>query len=251
MSTSSNTDASELDAVLAHAGWARALAASLVRDPHRADDLVQRTWMAALEHPPGAKAPLKRWLAAVMRNFARQDARSEQRRTTREALGARDEALPPHDEIESQAELQQMLLDAVRALDEPYRSTIWARYYESLPPREIAKRAGVPIKTVKTRLSRGLQELRARFDREHRGDRSAWTAMLLPLAKPPSLAGAAIGALLVNTQLKIACAVVVIIGAAVVWKASSSSEPLEPSSARTIESTSPALAAEPKLAEPV
>lgn len=251
MSTPSKSNAPAFDAVLAHAGWARALAASLVRDPQHADDLVQRTWIAALEHPPGEAASVKRWLAAVMRNFARQDARSEERRAAREVLGARAEALPPHDEVESQAELQRMLLDAVRALDEPYRSTIWARYYEGLPPREIAKRARVPVKTVKTRLSRGLQELRVRFDREHGGDRRAWAALLIPLAKPPSLAGAAIGGLLVNTQLKIATAVVILVGAVAVWKVSSNPQPLAPSAAETVAPASPALADGTRLAEPV
>jgi DNA-directed RNA polymerase specialized sigma24 family protein len=41
----------ELEALLENAAWTRALARSLTRDAHRADDLVQRTFVAALEHP--------------------------------------------------------------------------------------------------------------------------------------------------------------------------------------------------------
>jgi DNA-directed RNA polymerase specialized sigma24 family protein len=37
-----------LEDLLANAGWAKALARQLVRDDASADDLVQRTWVAAL-----------------------------------------------------------------------------------------------------------------------------------------------------------------------------------------------------------
>jgi len=40
----------DVEALLAHAGWIRSLARQLASDPNRADDLVQQTWVAALEH---------------------------------------------------------------------------------------------------------------------------------------------------------------------------------------------------------
>jgi RNA polymerase sigma-70 factor (ECF subfamily) len=224
MSAPTNPD---FDHLLAHAGWARALARNLVRDAHSADDLVQRAWLAAIEHPPEGSTPVRRWLAAVMRNFARQDARAEERRAQRERFGARGES-SPHDALDDEADLQQRLLDAVRALDEPLRSTMWARYYEGLPPRSIAARDGVPVKTVKTRLSRGLAELRARFDREHGGDRRAWIAALLPLAKSPSFSATTLGAILVSTELKIACALVAVAGTIAVWRFSAQPKTIEP-----------------------
>jgi hypothetical protein len=48
----------------------------------------------------------------------------------------------------------------------------------------------VPVDTVKTRLARGLDALRKRFDREHGGDRGAWLAAFAPLAFGP-LSGSA------------------------------------------------------------
>ena len=90
-----------------------------------------------------------------------------------------------HDPIEDAASAQARLLAAVRELSEPSRSTVWARYYEGLAPREIAARDGVRVETVKTRLARGLDALRKHFDREHGGDRSAWIAAFLPLAADP------------------------------------------------------------------
>ena len=60
------------DELLAHAGWLHGLAARLVRDPERAADVVQDTWLVALERPPrGRGAALRRWLGAVARNLAR------------------------------------------------------------------------------------------------------------------------------------------------------------------------------------
>ncbi len=39
-------------ALLRQTGWLRALAGSLVGDPHRAEDIVQDTVLAALQEPP-------------------------------------------------------------------------------------------------------------------------------------------------------------------------------------------------------
>lgn len=75
--TGSGFDAHEL---LQHSAWLHRLARSLAGDVGAADDLVQRTWMAALEHPPGPGVSLRRWLVTVVRNFARQDARAGDRR---------------------------------------------------------------------------------------------------------------------------------------------------------------------------
>ena len=48
--------------------WLRALALRLVRDPHTAEDAVQDTLVTARERGPGARASLRAWLAAVLRN---------------------------------------------------------------------------------------------------------------------------------------------------------------------------------------
>jgi DNA-directed RNA polymerase specialized sigma24 family protein len=38
--------------LLTHADWVKSLARELVRDEHRAEDVVQETWIAALRHGP-------------------------------------------------------------------------------------------------------------------------------------------------------------------------------------------------------
>ena len=62
---------SNLDALLEHGDFVRALARTLVADPERADDVVQQTWMASIEKPPISGLPARAWLAAVVRNAAR------------------------------------------------------------------------------------------------------------------------------------------------------------------------------------
>ena len=50
-----------LDELLTHAHWARALSRRLVLDEHRADDVVQQAWLAAVEKPPSAGPGLRAW----------------------------------------------------------------------------------------------------------------------------------------------------------------------------------------------
>ncbi|MBL8862325.1 MAG: sigma-70 family RNA polymerase sigma factor [Planctomycetes bacterium] len=203
----------DLDSLLAHAGWARALARSLVSGDDRADDLVQRAWLAALRRPPQDGVPPRRWLAAVLRNLARDDAREAERRGARERAAARHERV----ETELAAEAQARLLAAVRELPPSLRASVWARYYEGLPPRAIAARDGLPVATVKTRLARGLEALRARLDREHDGDRATWVALFLPLTQARHSEAFTLGALIVKTKVQVGLVVLAATCAAGAW----------------------------------
>jgi RNA polymerase sigma factor (sigma-70 family) len=172
-----------MEQLLAHAGWIRSLARSLVKDASVADDLVQETWLAALRQPPLADRPLRPWLAQVLRNFARMRLRGESNRAEREESSARDaRALPSPAELVERVETQRLLTAAVLGLDEPFRSTVLLRYYEGLSAAEIARRVGRPSATVRWRLMRGLEELRRQLDERH-GDRKQWCSLLLPLAR--------------------------------------------------------------------
>jgi RNA polymerase sigma-70 factor (ECF subfamily) len=73
--------------------WLRRLAYSLAADPGSADDLVQDTWVAALEHPPRTSADgVRAWLASVARNLARGRRRRGANAKARERSAARPEA---------------------------------------------------------------------------------------------------------------------------------------------------------------
>lgn len=183
----------EPEALLAHAGWLRQLAASLVGDPGTADDVVQDTWLAALRHPPALDRPLAPWLARVARNFAFRRRRSERRRAEHElASGSSGDAPTPAETIERLA-LQRALVEAVLAIDEPFRTAIVQRYFEGYSAAEIARALGVPAGTVRWRLKRGLAELRERLDARF-GSRASWCVWLVPLARPSSGADPRAGA---------------------------------------------------------
>lgn len=97
------------------------------------------------------------------------------------------------------------------------------RYLEERPPREIARRLGVPVATVKTRLKRVLAMLRGRLDVDHDGDRGAWVLLLLPLAGRRATAS---GGMLAAAT--VAVGVVLLLVAGVVHSAGSAPAPARP-----------------------
>lgn len=172
-----------------HAHFLQALAANLVHDEARAQDLTQDAMVAALERPPRRPAGLQQWLSTVVRNQAFRGWRTRERRSRREASVARAESLPSAAEIAARAEVNRLLAEAVAELGEHYRSVIHLRFYEGLSPAEIAARSGTPKETIRARIRRALEQLRERLDREFGGDRSVWCGVLtagsIPTASGP------------------------------------------------------------------
>jgi RNA polymerase sigma factor (sigma-70 family) len=109
----------------------RALARALLRDEHAAEDIVQDTWVRALERRPHDLGNGAGWFAQVARRFALNRLRSDARRDTRERSAARPEAVPSSAEIAARVELQRVLLDAVEGLPDPFppraRMYTWPR----------------------------------------------------------------------------------------------------------------------------
>ena len=168
-----------IERLLAERAWVRAFARSLVSDEASADDLEQQAWVAALEAPPPHGGSPRGWFATVLRRAASKGRRSAVRVGQRERGAARPEAVAATADVVAQAELEHRVVAAVLALDEPYRSTVLLRWYEGLPPREIAARMGVPVETVRSRAQRALARLRDDLDRAHGGRRNAWAVALL------------------------------------------------------------------------
>jgi RNA polymerase sigma-70 factor (ECF subfamily) len=170
----------------------RRLATRLVGDPHDADDVVQDAFVRALQQPPREPGAAGAWMRRVVHGLSIDALRVRARRRRIEAplsgpVRARDA------DTARGIELQVAVLEAIRALPEPYRETVWQRYFEGRAPRDIARAAGLPVKTVKTRLHRALGMLRGRLDAEHGGDRRAWALPLLATISPEP-AGLAAGA---------------------------------------------------------
>ncbi len=202
------------DTLLRHAGFVRAIARGLL-PADEADDVVQDTMLAAWRRPPGDPSRARAWLGAVARRLSLKRRRGDRRRDARERGAARTEALPSVADVAGQLEIQRRVVEAVAALEEPYRSTVVHRFFHGRSVAEIAAALGVPGKTVESRLTRALAMLRARLDAGP-GGRRAWSVALLPLAWPRSGVGM-FGGLAMAAKTKAVLAAAVLVAALGVW----------------------------------
>lgn len=166
-----------------HSARLRALARGLLGDGTAADDVVQDVWLRTLQQPPRDRSRLGHWLANVTRNRARETVRAARRRRAREQRVAVPEATAATAPEGEHLALCRTLLDAVDALEEKYRRVVSLRYFDELPPREVAKRLDLSVHTVRTQLQRALRQLREQLDATT-GDRGRWSAALLAFARP-------------------------------------------------------------------
>jgi RNA polymerase sigma-70 factor (ECF subfamily) len=213
--------------LLEHVAWLRRLAGTLVLDAARADDVTQQTLLEALQRAPARVDHPRAWLATVARNFARSWSRGDARRRSLEHATARPEAEPAADEVVARTARHHQVVGAVLALAEPYRTTVLLRFFENQKPGAIAKRMGVPVETVRTRLKRGIELLRAELVQQ----RGNWAAVLVGLIEPRvhaaasrmllakvGAAGGVVGGIAMGVKTKIAiaaalvaCAVVAVV----------------------------------------
>ncbi len=173
------------EALLAHGDFLRGLARSLLGDEHLAEDAVQQTFVRALRAEPQSGG-LRSWLTIVLRRLIQNDRRAELRRVAREGSVAQEPIVPSTEELVEREALRQEVVQAVFRLAEPYRATVILRYFESLSPTEIGDRLGISASTVRTRLARAHELLRASLDTSHTGGREAWAVLLMPMARPLS-----------------------------------------------------------------
>ena len=175
-----------IDELLAHAGWVRALAARLVRDPAAAEDVAQEVWASALSSLPRERTNLRGWLAAAVRSAALSMKRGENRRKHREEIAfvAREELGPA--EFVERAQLHRDLVEQVFSLDEPHRSLVLARWFEGLSVAEAARRLGLTSRVAQLRLDEAYELLRQRLDCKH-GGRAAWSIAFLRWTRPQAL----------------------------------------------------------------
>jgi RNA polymerase sigma-70 factor (ECF subfamily) len=223
------------ESLLEHREFVRRLARSLVHDEHAAADLVQDTWVEALRRPPTSTSGMRAWLASVVRTRARNKARGEERRTSRELAAAREETDRTEEILRERFALQHKVVEAVLALKEPYKTVVLLHYYEGLTPSAIAARRGAPSGTVRAQLARAHELLRERLDAEFGGARAAWSTGLLGLTR----AGGAVLA----AKLALLGALCVALGVpTILWVGRSSTKaapPLVAAAARPLEASPP------------
>jgi RNA polymerase sigma-70 factor (ECF subfamily) len=115
-------------------------------------------------------APLKPWLLRIVANEARNRRRAAGRR---EALALRSatqdrpgDAVPSPEAALLERESRDRLLAAVERLSDDHRDAIACRYLLELSEKETAAALGVRRGTVKSRLARALERLRAELEEE-------------------------------------------------------------------------------------
>lgn len=216
--------------LLAETAWLRGLIAHLVRDPHEREDIAQEVGALALRQTPEQLRSVRGWLAAVVRSVAG-------RRRQRAALGrlgelhaARPEAEPSAHDVVARVESHRRVVETVLALEEPYRSVVLLRFFEGRKPAAIAVALGCPVATVNTRLSRGLQMLRARLQRAF-GGRHDWALICgVPGLWREALAAKAatdgVIAMAMHKKILALVGVVLAIGAGVLLSQGSGDEPM-------------------------
>lgn len=159
------------------------LARRIVRDRHDAEEVVQETFLSAIEHLKGFREEAKfhTWLVRIATNHA---LRVLRRRRSRPAVsldaGPDDEGPLPHPEfiaewrddpqrIIRQRETRRLLDEALEQVDEKYRLVFLLRDVEGLSTEQAARALGISVANAKVRLMRARLMLRELLTR-HFGD---------------------------------------------------------------------------------
>ncbi len=175
------TTAAPITAAFEDLRWLQRFAHGLARDADDAADLVQDTLVEAWRDPPANReAPLRPWLAGVLRNRFRMRKRSERRREAREEHGPVAAAQPSPDAEQARLEVLESLLGALRKLPAQDQRIVVRRFFNEESAAEIGRDLDLPPATVRSRIHRSLSRLRTSLDRRH-GDRKAWCAAILAI----------------------------------------------------------------------
>ncbi|MCR9247495.1 MAG: sigma-70 family RNA polymerase sigma factor [bacterium] len=143
-----------------------AMARTTIADGHLAEDLVQQTFVAAIEARADWNAELRvlPWLMGVLANRARNLRRREQRRSHERLDDGEFEASfsgsDPH-QAAADHEIDRVMRDAIDELPEPYGAVLDMHLRHGLTAAEIARSLRRPAGTVRTQIVRGSRMLRA------------------------------------------------------------------------------------------
>jgi RNA polymerase sigma-70 factor (ECF subfamily) len=145
----------------------RRYARALTRDVSRADDLVQSclTRAVAKQHLWQPGTDLRAWLFTILHNQHVNDVR----RSVREGVSVAVEDVAPMLTVNSNAIAALELHDleaAIARLPQEQRQVILLVGLEGMRYEEVAVILGVPVGTVRSRLSRGRDQLRRLMDIE-------------------------------------------------------------------------------------
>jgi len=145
----------------------------LVREPSAADDLFQQTWLRVMEKIGryDARRNFESWLFSVAHHLAIDAWRGNRGESLDDAGDSgepRNERLATGDPdaLERLLDFERgaMLAACMHDLPAIHREVLTLRFEEDMKLEEIAEVAGIPLSTVKSRLRRALEGLRAAMD---------------------------------------------------------------------------------------
>jgi RNA polymerase sigma-70 factor, ECF subfamily len=156
----------------------RRYARTLTRNPDRADDLVQDTLVRALvkQHLWQPDTNLRAWLFTLMHNQNVNDVRRSARNGTAVDLDAISNGLAATTDPTASRQLHE-LDRAIGQLAVEQRQALLLVGLEGMSYEETAAILGVPVGTVRSRLSRGRDSLRRLLDMPERTGRTDQTQM--------------------------------------------------------------------------
>jgi RNA polymerase sigma-70 factor (ECF subfamily) len=156
----------------------RGAAYRFVGSEEEARDVAQEAFLKAYRALGGFKgeARFSSWLYQITTNLCRDRLR---RRRTRPSMSLEEleeagpvivETRPGAHELLLQQDLARAVRRAVHALPDEQREVVILKEYQGLTFLEIAQSLDLPVSTVKTRLYRGLGQLRLRLEREGKSE---------------------------------------------------------------------------------
>ncbi len=185
------------DEALPHLDTIYRFALRLTADETRAEDLVQETFLKAYkswhQYTPGTNC--RSWLFTICRNLhvraEEQKSRHRQLLQEKASVNERDSArplgplarspVPTPEKLFFHPRIDDILLEKINELPPEYREAVILSDIEEMSYKEIAEIVGVPVGTVRSRLSRGRRILRDEFR-----DYAVENGFLRPNQAPPS-----------------------------------------------------------------
>jgi len=140
-----------------HADAAYRVALRCCRNAADAEDAVQTAFIEVLRRAGQyrGESAVRAWMFGFVVNACRHKAREEGRRAAREEKASVTGELAAEDRA-----LQDAVRSAVRELPEHYRLPVWLHYCEGLSSPEVADALSLSENTVRSQLTRGVEELR-------------------------------------------------------------------------------------------
>jgi len=146
----------------------------IVGSDDEARDLCQEAFLKAYKSLRSFKqeARFSSWLYQIALNLCRDRMRRRRGKTMvsldelEEGGAAMPVAGPTALDLLQERDTSRLIAQAIEALPDEQREVIILKEYQGLTFLEIAQMLDVPISTVKTRLYRGLDQLRSRLERE-------------------------------------------------------------------------------------